>query len=212
MRKPFRNSLFGLAVALLTSVAQSRAAVIVSNLSATANGTSTIYASGPPQEYAQEFLTGSSSFTLASIVAPIGDATGSFTASAELVTNNSGQPGTTVLATFTIPAIPTGTPSDLTFTPNSSVVLSANTDYWFVLSATGTTGDYKWDYTNTNSPSLPNYAVSQNSGSSWTVNSNGPEIIEVNSVDQVTGAPEPSSVLFLGGISLFGFVISRRSR
>jgi hypothetical protein len=197
MRRTLANSIPGVLFAILAAAGQSQAAVIVSNLSATVNGTSSIDASGPPQEYAQQFVTGGSSFTLASIVAPVGDATGSFTASAELVTNNGGQPGGTVVTTFTLPTISTGAPSDLTFTPNSSVVLSANTDYWFVLSATGT-GGYKWNYTDANSASLPLYASSNDSGSSWTVNSNGPEIIEVDSV------PEPSS-FFLSGLATIGF-------
>jgi hypothetical protein len=210
MRKPLRSSLLGLLFAVLATATRSEAAVIVSNLSDTVNGTSTIYASGPPQEYAQEFVTGSSSVTLASVVAAVGDASGSFTAQVELVANNGGQPGSSAFTTFTFSAISSGIPSDLTFTPNSTVVLSANTDYWFILSATGTTGSYKWDYTDTNSTSLPLYAVSKNSGSSWTTYSSGPELIEVNSVDQVS-VPEPSYLL-LSGLALVGCGLTMRRR
>ncbi len=57
---------------LLVSLGQSHAGVIVSNLGDTVNGHGTICGSGPPQEYAQEFTTGSQSVTLGLIIAPSG--------------------------------------------------------------------------------------------------------------------------------------------
>ena len=161
---------------------------------------STIYAAGPPQEYAQEFITGSQSVGLGTVIALVGDATGTFNPSAELVTDNSGQPSSTVVTTFTVPAIPTGTAlQDETFTPNSSVILSANTSYWFILSASGTdtSAFYRWGYTDstsyTGSGSLNMIAVSENSGATWTTHplSYGPEILQVNSV------PEPASLILM---------------
>lgn len=201
--------LLGAAFSLLISAGLSYGdTIIVSNLGATVNGTGTIYSSGPPQSYAQEFLTGGSSVLLSSIVVPLGDATGTFTASAELVADNSGLPGSTILTSFTIPAIPTTTPTDLTFTPTSSVTLNANTDYWFVLSASGS-GDYKWDYTNTLSTSFPNYAVSNNSGATWSIGvPPGPFLLEATAASVV---PEPSSlVLSAMGLLVFGVVVCAR--
>ncbi len=187
------------AVALIVSSVPSRAGTIVSNLTATMNGHSTIYGSGPPQEYAQQFTTGSQSVALGTVIALVGGATGTFTASADLVTDSSGTPGTTVLTTFTLPTIPTGTTySDETFTPNSSVMLSANTSYWFILSASGT-GYYRWGYTDstsyTGSGSLGEIGVSTNNGTSWTTHplSYGPEILQVNSAS----VPEPSSLALM---------------
>ena len=55
-------------VTLLMNFGQSRAGIIVSNLTATVGGTGTIYtpsATGTPQAYAQEFTTGSQSVELA---------------------------------------------------------------------------------------------------------------------------------------------------
>ena len=184
--------------------------VIVSNLSDTLNGTGTIYSSGPPQSYAQEFLTGNSSVVLSSIVVPLGDATGTFTPSAELVADNSGLPGSTVLTGFTVPAVPTGSPADLSFTPTSSVTLNANTDYWFVLSASGSGGDYEWQYTNTLSTSFPNYAVSNNNGASWAIGTPpGPFLLEATT----TSVPEPSSLALVAcGFLTFAVVLSRRRK
>src|SRR5271166_2696640 len=133
------------AATLLVNFEQSHAGIIVSNLGDAQNGAGTIYASGPPQEYAQEFTTGSQSVGLGTVIAKLGAASGSFTASAELVADKSGLPGSTLLTSFSVPTIGTGTTSpypQLTFTPNTSVMLSANTNYWFVLAASGT-GFYK---------------------------------------------------------------------
>jgi hypothetical protein len=211
MRNGFTKFFCGTALTLFVSLGQSHADIIVSNLADPVDGTGTVYASGPPQFYAQEFETGSQSVELGSIIANVGEAAGSFTASAELVVNSGDLPGSTILTGFTVPAIGSSL-SDLTFTPTSSVTLSANTPYWFVLEASGTTGSYKWAYTNTLSPSLPNYAVSNNSGASWTIGTPpGPFLIEA---DSVTAIPEPSTFRLVGAVGLLGFVVvlSRRLR
>lgn len=213
MRSCLSKFLLGPAFVLLVNAGLSYGdTIIVSNLGATVNGTGTIYSSGPPQSYAQEFLTGNSSVLLSSIVVPLGNATGTFTAAAELVADNSGLPGSTILTSFTVPAIPTTTPTDLTFTPTSSVTLNANTDYWFVLSASGS-GDYQWYYTNTLSTSFPNYAVSNNSGATWTVGAPpGPFLLEATAAS--AAVPEPSSLVLVAS-GLLAFVVmvcARRSR
>jgi hypothetical protein len=212
MRSRLTKILCGAAFTLFANAGLSYGdSIIVSNLTDIANGTGTIYSSGPPQSYAQEFVTGSSSVVLSSIVVSLGNASGSFTAVADLVADNSGLPGSTVLTGFTVPAVPTGSPANRTFTPSSSVTLNANTDYWFVLSASGSGGDYQWQYTNTLSPSFPNYAVSTNSGTSWTVGTPaGPFLLEATAASSV---PEPSSlVLVTCGFLAFAAVLSRRHR
>ncbi len=202
MRSVVMRWVCAVAVAILVSVGPADAGVIVSNLNQAMNGHSTIYAAGPPQEYAQEFITGGQSVELGTVIALLGDATGTFTASADLVTDNSGQPSSTVLTTFTIPTIPTGTTySDETFTPNSSVTLSANTSYWFILSASGTdtSAFYRWGYTDSTSysgsGSLNMIAVSTNNGATWTTHplSYGPEILQVNTAS----VPEPTSLVLM---------------
>jgi hypothetical protein len=202
MRRVLASWVCAVAVAMFVNVGPAHAGVIVSNLTETMNGHSTIYAAGPPQEYAQEFTTGSQSVELGTVVALLGDATGTFTASAELVTDNSGQPSSTVLTTFTIPTIATGaTYSDETFTPNSNVMLSANTSYWFILSASGTDASafYRWGYTDstsyTGSGSLAMIASSNNNGATWTTHplSYGPEILQITTAS----VPEPTSLILM---------------
>jgi hypothetical protein len=212
MRSRLAKILWGAAFMLLANAGLSYGdSIIVSNLTDIVNGTGTIYSSGPPQSYAQEFLTGSSSVVLSSIVVSLGNASGSFTAVADLVANSGGLPGSTILTGFTVPVIPTGSAANLTFTPTSSVTLNANTDYWFVLSASGSGGDYQWQYTNTLSPSFPNYAVSTNSGTGWTIGTPaGPFLLEATAT---SAAPEPSSLLLVtSGFLAFAAVLGRRIR
>lgn len=198
---------------LLLCAGSANADTIVSNLSATVNGTGTIYASGPPQFYAQEFTTGAQAEQLTSIIAALGNLSGSVTVTAELVTNSAGLPGTTVLTGFVSPTIPSTSPTDVTFSPDLTVDLAADTNYWFILEAFGT-GDYRWDYTNTLSSSLPNYAVSNNSGSSWLIgNPPGPFLIGVDGTPALA-APEPSALALLGTgiLSMAGMARRRFSR
>ena len=159
-------------VTLLMNFGQSRAGVIVTNLSEPVGGVTNVYTStgGLPREVAQEFTTGSQSVTLMDVIASLGGGSGTFTASAELLADNgSNSPSSTVLTSFTVPSIPTGTSySNLTFTPTTSdVVLSANTSYWFALAASGTGTGYKWQYTDTTNSLLPNYAFSTDGGATW---------------------------------------------
>jgi hypothetical protein len=202
MRSNLTRWVCAAAVAMLFNVRSADAGVIVSNLSQTSNGHGTIFAAGPPQEYAQEFTTGSQSVALGTVIALVGDATGTFNPSADLVTDNNGQPGSTVVTTFTVPTIPTGTTlQNETFTPNSSVTLSANTSYWFILSATGTDDSafYRWGFTDstssTGSGSIGMIGVSQSNGESWTVHplSFGPQMLQVNSAS----VPEPTSLILM---------------
>jgi hypothetical protein len=209
-------------VALLMNFGQTRAGVVVSNLTDPQTGEGTIYAPPAPQEYAQEFYTGSQSGELADIIVPLGAATGSFTASAELLKDtgsNSPLTASLVTSSFTVPSIGAGISPypQLTFTPNTSVILTANTNYWFVLTASGSGGSYKWGYPDTtNATSLPNYAVSDNSGASWTVtpavtSGTAPFLIEVDSVTPVSAVPEPSSVVLIAlGVPAVAVAMRRR--
>jgi hypothetical protein len=141
-----------------------------------------------------------------SIIADLGFATGAFTASAELVANNAGLPGSTLVTGFTMPSIAATASIDVIFAPTSSVTLTANNDYWFILSASGS-GSYQWEYTNTLSSSFPNYAA--NDGTGFTIGTPaGPFLIGIRSPSSV---PEPSSFALAGLLGL-GVVLSSRLR
>jgi hypothetical protein len=199
----------------LAAAGPSNARVIVTNLSDTVAGSGGVYGSGPPQEYAQEFTTGETRVELGAVTAVLGQATGSFTASAELVSNHDGLPGSHVLTSFTVPSIGTSF-KDLTFDPRSTVTLAADTSYWFVVSATGT-GSYRWDYTSTLKVNLPNYASSNNSGASWKIGSPaGPFLIRVDSAAAnsaaLVAAPELSTwAMLVLGFAALGFASYRRA-
>ncbi len=209
-------------VTLLMNFGQSRAGVIVTNLSEPVGGVTNVYTStgGLPREVAQEFTTGSQSVTLMDVIASLGGGSGTFTASAELLADNgSNSPSSTVLTSFTVPSIPTGTSySNLTFTPTTSdVVLSANTSYWFALAASGTGTGYKWQYTDTTNSLLPNYAFSTDGGATWGANNPGgpgPELIEVDGTPvspPVSAVPEPSSVVLIAlGVPAVAVAMRRR--
>jgi hypothetical protein len=200
------------AAAIIANIGQTRGGVIVSNFTEPQSGSGGVFAAGPSQAYAQGFTTGSQSVELDTVIADLGEAKGTFTASAELLADNgSGLPGSTIRTTFIVPTIPTGTGNfaDVTFTPNSNVLLDADTTYWFALFATGTdtSAVYRWCFTNTLQADLPNYAV-RNDGGAWSIGTPpGPFILQVNSA-----VPEPCSLVLLAlGVSATGIAMRRRS-
>lgn len=198
-------------VALLTGATQAQANVVVSNLTDTLDGDSSIQNSF---WQAQEFVTGSQSVQLTSIILPLSilPSNGAYAGTAELVTDNSGLPGSSVLATFSVPAIASLYPSfgDYTLTPDSGATLAANTDYWLVLKDSGP-GDFYWAGTHTDTPSILNSAHSQNGGTSWTAptwSPNGAFMLQVNA----SPVPLPAAAwLMLSGLGALG-AFTRRSR
>ena len=202
---------FGIAAAALVLGARWAAAdQVVSNLgdSQDLRGTIGQLAENSPTPYffqAQEFTTGTQSDGLADIIVQVGEATSPITPSAELVADDGGMPGGTVLTSFAFPSVGSSF-SDLTLTPDSTVTLSADTNYWLVLGATGS-GSYYWGGTTTSQADLPADAASNDSGSTW-VASTGSYLLEVDGTNPTpTAVPLPSSlsaVLALGTLALFG--------
>ena len=82
------------------------------------------------------------------------------------------------------------------------------TTYWFALAASGIGTGFRWNYTDTLQSNLPNYAVSNDNGATWSVGTPaGPFILQVNSA-----VPEPSSLVLLAlGVSATGIAMRRRS-
>ncbi len=198
-------------VAALASAMQAHADVVVSNLTASHDGDLSIQNSS---WQSQEFVTGSQSVQLSSIILPLSVLlpNGDYTGTAELVTNNNGLPGGSVLATFSIPTIAPSFPTFnlYTLTPNSTTTLAANTDYWIVVQDFGP-GGFRWGGTQTVTPSILNSASSSNQGASWT----GPTWQPTGAFQlEVDASPVPlpaSAWLMLSGLAGLGAMVRRRS-
>jgi hypothetical protein len=182
--------------------------VLVSNL---ANPQTDVDTIAWPGLSAQGFVTGDSAWSLTSIEAVLGgvEQPDLVNASATLYASTVDGNGvdvpdvSTSLATFVFPALDIDQAAR-TFTPTSSVVLQANTEYWFVLTnLTADAAPFHWTYTNdtANNPAyqgqLTTLRTSSDSGATW----NSP-IVPYAYQLQVNGAPvsvpEPSGWVLVG--------------
>lgn len=132
--------------------------------------------------------------------------------SVELVTDNSGNPGSTVLESFSIAAATLGN-----FGANNALVqltsilnplLVAGTQYWVEVISSGlANGDVvTWNYNNTG---VLNDSLSTDGGASWQ-SGNTSGAFALTSASS-TPIPEPGSIaLFVAGI--LGFGVSRKQR
>lgn len=166
---------------------------------------------------AQSFVTDGSSYTLTSIETPLGIFSGSPTIVAELRADSGSQPTGTTLTTFTLGSVPSGTPSVVTLTPDSSVSLDPTTTYWLVIGLSGT-GSFGWSYAQGNNfigpGSFASYGYS-NDGVNWfDFGSDSPYKMRVN-VSATSSVPEPNSSLALLGAATalgIGTAFKRKSR
>ena len=156
--------------------------VVVSNLSDTPAGTDTNTAI---TTVAQEFTTGSVALNLQSVALDCSGTGGQMSFS--LYTNNSGQPGSSLLSLGTI--TPSGSGDANYKLTTSAFPLAANTAYWVVGNYLGTAS---WAFTSSTSFSgagtLGSFAHSTNNGTSWTTFTiaNGPYMV---AVDATTSQP-----------------------
>ncbi len=223
MRIPHRSAVAALFVAISSVTAARGDSLLVGNLSAAPAGADTINAS---TARAQGFLTGGRDWNLTSIEAVLGGlGAGTFSASATLVASTTNTFGekvpdlATTLATFTFPTVGT-TFSTVSFTPTTSFVLKANTNYWFVLQATSANAaPFDWRYTNStvvdpgSEGSLTAAAATIPPGSGvWRSQANQPYLIGINGTPVVAAVPEPSSWITGGlGLSCVFALIRRRT-
>jgi hypothetical protein len=192
-------------VLVLFSVALCHADVVVSNLFDPFAGGGTIFSSGPPQIFAQEFVTPSQYYALTGVSIRPASVSGfpTFTEVAQLVADDGGLPGNTVVADFDSPVC--SSCFSINFTPTANVTLSGDTNYWLVLSASK--GAFGWLYTNTLNASFPNFARSHGSG--FTLGTGGPFLMEVDGT--ATNAPEPGSLGLIMAALIAGTLVRRRS-
>jgi len=110
---------------------------------------------------------------------------------------------------------PTSTNSGFgTFTFTSiGIPLAANTTYWLVISAQGTSTAFEWARSDPSvTPPQTDYAtfgeqwISYNSGETWAVGSNGAHSFSI------TAVPEPGILHLLVPAALVGLLLFRRSR
>jgi len=125
---------------------------------------------------------------------------------AELESNNNNAPSGTVLTTFTIaqPGISSSQQTDVTFTPDTTVTLAPNTNYWFILGTNSNGSEFYWNYTegsatSTGPGSILYSAASADQGASWGLYAPA-FLIEADGV----AVPEPSTLIPSGMAVLLG--------
>ena len=163
------------------------------------------------------FTTDSHSYTLNSITVPIYyNVTGTLDASLYLGTGNDAVAGS-AFATFTYGAIQYNNATNITFTPGSTVTLSANTTYVFVLGTSGL-GTWSWSAAAQNASYTTAPGGAWTGGSTSTLSSNQGASFGANFflTDQAqiavnaTPVPEPAGVAALLGLLALGSAYARR--
>jgi hypothetical protein len=211
--KTLISNIILLTVSLLTpQIAPAQGTVYVSNLGLTSAGSEQV---GSDSWYAALFLTGRNTlgYSLNSVQLALTDASGSpsgFTAMIYSAVSTSGTfPGSS-LGTLNGSLNPV-TAGTYTYTNDSNIILSPDTQYFIVLTAgtTVATGAYDWSHAGTYSYN-PNGGwmtfadlYQSSNGSSWTFASSGdPQFAII-----ATPVPEPSpSLLLLLGSGVFIYI------
>jgi hypothetical protein len=210
-----------LAGLLATALAPSASAlVLVDNLAEPVRGTTIFsddvvnaFPAAPPGSTlwaSQSFATDGTSYDLIDVKIVAGLREGAPLVIAELRADTATGPGA-VITSFTVPTISTGTPEQVTLTPDNPVVLNASTIYHLVFTALD--GKIGVSYANTNNSvgpgSFGNYFYSLD-GVDWTnFGDFGPYFMQVN-VNAVA-LPLPA-VMLLSGLAALGGLKRRRNR
>ena len=136
-------------------------------------------------------------------------------ASPSLYSDAGGQPGVDLTDFTAAPGNASiGGHGIYSFTPNTTVLLQPNTNYWIVGKGLGSTSDSYWDFTQDTTPNIGLDALTQSSGASWTTNFPYSEKFEVDGVVPNVTTPEPGAIALFSGMSLTGLtaLVRRRKR
>jgi len=157
--------------------------------------------------YAQGFTTGTSLYDLNSVDLPLAvTGAGNGSPQLQIYSDNAGNPGTALNATFTNPTF--GAQSLYNLSLSTPFAMSASTSYWLVLSDTTAASQTKFNWYYSDSFSAPTAqngsgltylaaARSLNGGAAWTTNNGFAQTgITVNA----TAVPEPGTYV-LGAIA-----------
>ncbi len=185
-----------------------RADTVYDNLTATSSGKDPISSFGP---LADSFTTGSSEFTLTTVILDLMDATpadgGAITVT--LNSSSSNAPGA-VLDTIGTILDTSLTPALADFTLTTSLGLSADTMYWIELTESGPDGaEWSWSLDTSGTGVAGEYFANSNG---VFPNTDGPYQMDLEGVEDVTAStPEPSSLLLLGsGLLILAASLRRR--
>ena len=150
---------------LLATASQFTTAVSVSNLSQTTNSRS--YVGNGGISYAIQFRTGGNTggYTLSSVTVDIHNKNNNpGPLQVQLWSDSSGSPGSHVSAATLSGNDPPANGGQATYTCSGNCAVTANTNYWIRLSASGGTGHYwSWNYTSSGSETL------EPSGNGWQI-------------------------------------------
>jgi PEP-CTERM motif len=192
---------------------------IYSNLADGSGGNDTIRTS-TDFTWASEFLTPSgSTLTLNDVIIELGEASGETNNITAFLYSNTGTTPNASLATIaTVPHSSISlTPSQVTFTPGSTITLQASTEYWIVLSGTSVgANDAEWQLGTTNAGTgVAGQNHDQFNGASWATFANNTftNTIPEMQVDATAPVPEPATFTLMGAaLAGLAIVIRRRTR
>jgi hypothetical protein len=126
--------------------------------------------------------------------------------------SSGGSQPVTLLATLSGNSNPL-TANSYSYTPSSTVTLSADTKYWVVAEGSTTSGTYNWNFATSSASTgvgtLGGWSNTANAGTSWNAEIN----IEPFMFNVTAGAvPEPSSYTAVFGVLALGFGVASRHR
>jgi len=208
MKTIIRNKvLIAVASSLVVLTCAQAQTIIVDNTAATVSGSDVIDSN---TWQANSFTMDGTSRSLQSVTLSLdnGNAVGG-NFQVQLWNSGGSQPGT-LLATLSGNSDPL-TANTYSYTPSSTVTLSANTKYWVVAEGSTTSGTYIWNYTTSSASTgvgtLGGWSITHDAGNSWNAEINADPFM----LNVTAGAvPEPSSYAAVFGILALGFGVASR--